>query len=81
MHSVRINGDIELSVVDDNCIVPVINQCPKLVPQIALFKGRPILDHLIGNVVSGHGLVGDGLSRVEKSAFSPSLPYLKSRLA
>jgi len=59
--------------------LPVINQCPKLVPQIALFKGGPIFDHLIGNVVNGHGLDGNGLSRVEKSAFSPSpsLPCFK----
>jgi hypothetical protein len=81
MHSVRINGNIELSVVGGNCIVPFIKQCPKLVPQIALFKGGPIFDHLTGNVVNGHGLDGNGLCRVEKSAFSPCLPCLKSRLA
>lgn len=75
------HGDVKCGVVGHDDVVRVGRQRIELPEGGAVFEPWFVLDHLIGDVVHGHGLDGDGFAGIEQTVDDGPLPCLEGQLA
>jgi hypothetical protein len=72
------HGNIKAGVVGNDDVSWFVDQCAELIVAGAVFKPRFVFDHLIGDVMYGHGLNGNRLAGVEQLIDDGPLPVLKA---